>query len=213
MDITFIGSGNMARGIGTRLAVPGNVLRILDRNPDKAKALASDLSASGQATVIAEQLAPEQIDGEVVILAVPYRAIAEITEEYSERLNGRIVIDICIPVNYETFDELVTPADSSAAEEIARKLPGARVVKAFNTVFSPTLRTGSVGGEKLDIFIAGDDSAANDIVSELVTEGGMRPIVTGPLRRARQLEAMGFLHMVIQKPLHKEFGTALKVLS
>ena len=97
-------------------------------------------------------------------------------------------------MNVDTFDGLVTPLDSSAAEELAAKLPsGAKVVKAFNTTFAGTLVAGEVAGQPLDVFIAGDDDEAKETVAGLVRAGGLNPIDAGPLRRARELERLGFL--------------------
>jgi predicted dinucleotide-binding enzyme len=90
---------------------------------------------------------------------------------------------------------------------------GARVVKAFNTTFAGTLSEGGVAGEPLDVFVAGDDEEAKAAVSKLVEDGGLRPIDAGPLKRARELEAAGLLHMSIQEPLGTGFGSALKILA
>jgi predicted dinucleotide-binding enzyme len=206
VDVTIIGSGNMARGIGTRIR--GNAtVQILDRNLDKARALAEELG------VESGQLGQSPIRGEIVVLAVQYPAVAEIADRYGEQLRGRIVLDITNPVDFTSFDRLVTPAGSSAAEEIEKQLPGARIVKAFNTTFAGTLISGSVGGHPLDVFIASDDSGAAKTIAELVKAGGLHPIEVGPLRRARELEAAGFLHMSIQQPINGQFSTALKILA
>jgi predicted dinucleotide-binding enzyme len=206
VDVTIIGSGNMARGIGTRIGRAAG-LQVLDRDPDKARALADELGAD------AGQLGQAQIRGEVVVLAVPYPAVPEIAERLGEQLRGRIVVDITNPVDFTSFDRLVTPPGSSAAEEIGKLLPGVRVVKAFNTTFAGTLVAGTVGGHPLDVFIAADDSGAAKTIAELVESGGLRPIEVGPLRRARELEAAGFLHMSIQQPINGQYRTALKILS
>src|SRR4051812_20416274 len=97
MDVTIIGAGNMARGIGSRLRGAGN-LQILDRTPDKGRALAADLGAG------AGQLGTDPVQGEVVVLAVPYPAIAEIAQQIGQQLSGRIVVDISNPVDFATFD-------------------------------------------------------------------------------------------------------------
>ena len=206
MDVTIIGSGKMARGIGTRIR-RGAAVQILDRDPDKARTLAQELGAQ------AGQLGETAIRGEVVVLAVPYPAVAEIADRYGEQLRGRVVVDITNPVDFTSFDRLVTPPGSSAAEEIEKQLPGARIVKAFNTIFAGTLVGGSVGGHPLDVFIASDDSGAAKTVAELVEAGGLHPVEVGPLRRARELEPMGFLHMAIQQSINGRFSTALKILA
>ena len=134
--------------------------------------------------------------------------------EYSDRLAGKVVVDITNPVNTETWDDLATPAGTSSAEEVAELVPqGTPVVKAFNTTFAPTLVAGEVGGQQLDVLIAGDDDDAKRKVVELVSDGGLRPLDVGPLRRARQLEQLGFLHISVQEPLELGFGSAIKLHS
>jgi predicted dinucleotide-binding enzyme len=71
---------------------------------------------------------------------------------------------------------------------------------------------GQVGGEPLDVFIAGDDQEAKATVAQLVSSGGMRPIDAGHLRRARELEATALLHMEIQGSRHTRFASAIKVV-
>jgi len=86
-------------------------------------------------------------------------------------------------------------------------------VKAFNTTFAPTLVAGEVAGQQLDVLIAGDDQAAKQKVSQLVSDGGLRPIDVGPLARAQQLEQLGFLHISLQQPLGLGFGSAVKLVT
>ena len=111
------------------------------------------------------------------------------------------------------MDGLVTPPGTSAAETIRAALPaGAKVVKAFNTTFAPTLVAGQVAGQPLDVFIAGDDQRAKDAVAALARGGGLNPIDVGALERARQLEALGFLGITLQQRLGTNFGTAWKLV-
>jgi predicted dinucleotide-binding enzyme len=88
---------------------------------------------------------------------------------------------------------------------------GTPVVKAFNTTFAPTLVAGEVAGQRLDVFIAGDDDGAKAKVSQLVSDGGLRPIDAGTLSRAQQLESLGFLHISLQQPLGLGFASAIKL--
>ena len=126
---------------------------------------------------------------------------------------ARSVVDITNPVDTGSFDGLVTPPDSSAAEELAKKGPsGATLVKAFNTTFAGTLVEGQVAGQPLDVFIASDDDEAKRAISQLVTDAGLRPVDAGPLARAHELEALGYLHMVVQDPLGTGFGSAVKLI-
>jgi 8-hydroxy-5-deazaflavin:NADPH oxidoreductase len=140
--------------------------------------------------------------------------IKDAVREYADRLAGKVVVDITNPVNAETFDDLATPAGTSSEEEVAQLVPdGTPVVKAFNTTFAPTLISGEVAGQQLDVLIAGDDDAAKRKVAQLVSDGGLRPLDVGPLRRARQLEQLGFLHIAVQQPLDLGYGSAIKLHS
>jgi 8-hydroxy-5-deazaflavin:NADPH oxidoreductase len=215
MDVTIIGAGNMGRGIGTRFVAGGNAVTVLDTDPGDARQLAEELQAgAGAGGSAMGGAAGEEIEGDVVVLAVYYDAAQSIVEQYGDQLDGKVVVDITNPVNPETFDELITPADSSAAEELQKKAPeGASLVKAFNTTFAGTLVEGAVAGQPLDVFIAADDDRAKEAVAELVRSGGLSAIDVGPLKRARELEALGLLHMSIQDTLGSGYGSAVKIVS
>ena len=209
MKITIIGAGNMGRGIGTRAVAGGNDVEILDRSPEDARALADELGERATAIDL-----DASFGGELVVLAVYYQSIAEAVEQYRDQLAGKVVVEISLPLDWETMDRLLVPADSSAAEETQRLLPGGTpVVKAFNTTFARTLVTGEKNGTPLDVLIAGDDEGAKQKVASLVEGGGMRPIDVGPLRRARQLEHAAFLQVAAQEPLGSGFASALKFLT
>ena len=209
MEVTIIGTGNMARGIATRILAGGNGVKLLGTKAGKGEALADGLGGNVQAGVVGDELV-----GDVVVLAVPYEATEAVVERYGDALSGKVVVDITNPVNWETFDGLVTPSDSSAAEEIEKSAPeGARVVKAWNTTFAGTLVEGEVDGRPLDVFIAGDDEEARAAVARLVEAGGSNAVEVGPLRRARELERLGFLGMTVQQPLGLNFASAWKLAS
>jgi 8-hydroxy-5-deazaflavin:NADPH oxidoreductase len=209
MNVTIIGTGNMARGIGSVLLRGGNQVTVLGKETDDAEAVVSDLESDGAAR---SGHFGDDIADDVVVLAVYYPDARAAVEQYGDALSGKVVVDITNPVN-ETFDDLVTPPDSSAAQELASSAPGARLVKAFNTTFAGTLGGGQVSGEPLDVFIAGDDEDAKSTVAELARGGGLRAVDVGPLKRARELEAMGLLHMSVQDGLGTGFGSALKIVS
>jgi 8-hydroxy-5-deazaflavin:NADPH oxidoreductase len=86
-------------------------------------------------------------------------------------------------------------------------------VKAFNTTFAGTLMDGEVAGQQLDVLIAGDDEAAKQKVSQLLSDGDLRPIDVGPLGRVQQLEQLGFLHISLQQPLGLSFGSTIKLVT
>ena len=213
MKITIIGAGNMGRGVGTRAVAGGNDVEVIDRDQAEAQALAGELQGAAKEGASATALEPDKaFSGDVVVLAVYYPGSLEAVEQYRDRLAGRVVVDISNPVDVQTWDKLVTPPDSSAAEEIAKVVPeGTPVVKAFNTTFAKTLVAGEAAGQQLDVYIAGDDADAKAKVSSLAEAGGLRPIDVGPLQRARQLEQLGLLHIVLQEPLGAGFQSAVKL--
>ena len=136
------------------------------------------------------------VTGDVVVLAVPHPAVAEIVSAYGDQLTGRIVVDITNPLDFATFDSLVVPSDSSKAAEIAAQLPTATVLKAFNTNFAATLANGTVGdAQPTTVLVAGDDAAAKQTLIDLVVAGGLQGVDAGSLKRARELEAIGFLQL------------------
>jgi 8-hydroxy-5-deazaflavin:NADPH oxidoreductase len=108
-----------------------------------------------------------------------------------------VVVDITNPLNFETFDALTVPADSSSAAEIAAALPQSRVLKAFNTTFAGTLAAGTVGDLTTTVLIAGDDADAKSILAGVISSGGLKAIDAGSLSRARELEAIGFLQITL----------------
>jgi len=166
----------------------GNTVQLIAR--DAAKVAAANAAAT--AGVVGDP-----ITGDIVVLALPYGALDEVLATYSEQLDGKIVVDLTNPVDFSTFDSLVVAADSSAAAEIAAKLPGARVLKAFNTNFAATLHTGVVGAEKTAVLIAGDDADAKSALAAVLEAGGVKAVDAGSLKRARELESLGFLQLTL----------------
>lgn len=172
--ISIIGTGNMGQAIAGIATKGGNTVELFNQ-----------ADADKVAT------------GDIVVLAVPYPAVADVIAARGDQMSGKIVVDITNPLNFETFDSLVVPADSSAAAEIAAALPNSRVLKAFNTTFAGTLAAGTVGAVATTVLIAGDDSDAKALLAGVITAGGIHAIDAGTLRRARELEALGFLQLTL----------------
>jgi predicted dinucleotide-binding enzyme len=206
MDVTIIGTGNMARGIATRALAGGHSVTLLGTETGKAQALADELSGDVRAGQVGDPLA-----GNVVVLAVWYAALDDVLGRYRDQLDGKVVVDITNPIDVDAFEPLELEA-GSAAQEIAGKAPGAKVVKAFNTTFAGTLGEGRVAGQPLDVLIASDHEDAKETVSRIVSDAGLRPINAGPLPRAHELEALGYLHMALQQALGTGFSSTVKVL-
>jgi predicted dinucleotide-binding enzyme len=207
MDITIIGTGNMARGIATRALAGGHVVTLLGTEKAKADALAAELPGDVGVGQVGDPLA-----GDVIVFAVWYQAVSDLIARYGDQLDGKVVVDITNPVDTETYAPLDIEA-GSVAQEIAAAAPGARVVKAFNTTFAGTLLDGEVAGQPLDVFLASDDEDAKRAVGQLAADGGMRAIDVGPLALAHHLEAVGYVNMAIQPGLGTNYGSAIKVLA
>jgi predicted dinucleotide-binding enzyme len=171
-NVTIFGSGNMGQAIAGVLAAGGASVQHIGQ---------------GGGTV----------SGDVVVLAVPYPALEAIVASHGDQLAGKVVVDITNPLDFSTFDSLVVPAGSSAAAELAAALPDSRVLKAFNTNFAATLASGKVGDLGTTVLIAGDDEAAKQALSALVTDGGLQAVDAGSLQRAHELEAIGFLQLTL----------------
>lgn len=212
MDVIIIGAGNMARGIGYRLAAGANAVTFVDRTPAKAEALANEIRKAMPLARVATAPFGGSLPASVVVLAVPFDAAREIARANAEALAGKVVVDITNPLN-ATYDGLSVAAGTSAAETIAAALPKSRVVKAFNTTFAGPLANGAAGGHKLDVLVAGDDKAAKDTVIGLVKDGGLNAIDAGSLDRSRQLEGLALLGITLQGPLGLGFQSAWKLVA
>ena len=173
-NLSILGTGNMGQVIAAVAAKGGQSVQQLGENDRDTP-----------------------VTGDVVVLAVPYPAVSDVIAQRGEQLAGKIVVDITNPLNFETFDSLVVPANSSAAAEIAAALPSSRVLKAFNTTFAGTLAAGTVGPLTTTVLIAGDDADAKSTLADIVTSGGLNAIDAGVLKRARELEAVGFLQLTL----------------
>ncbi len=172
-DVTIFGKGNM----GTAIA------GVLGRGGATVTHIGSDDTAT-------------TVTGDVVVLAVPHPAVDAIVAAYGDQLAGKTVVDITNPLDFATFDSLVVPSDSSKAAEIAAQLPSATVLKAFNTNFAATLASGTVGDtQPTTVLVAGDDADAKQALVDLVVAGGLQAVDAGSLKRARELEAVGFLQL------------------
>ena len=127
--------------------------------------------------------------GDAVLLAIPWRKMAELPQ--AEVFAGKVVIDAMNP--YSSLGRVMDMGDSTSSEEVAKRLPGARLVKAFNTMGWRTLETGSrpLAEDRLVIFIAGDDAAAKAAVAKLIDDIGFASIDTGSLREGGRRQQPG----------------------
>ncbi|WP_421733020.1 NADPH-dependent F420 reductase [Cellulomonas sp.] len=184
--VTIIGAGNMGSAIAWRVIAGGNDAQVLTREPVKVAIPGAKHGTVG-----------DPITGDIVVLALPYGAVPEVLGQYEGQLDGKVLVDLTNPLDFATFDSLVVPVGSSAAEVIAQAVPGASVLKAFNTTFAATLTTGEVGSERTSVLIAGDDADAKAALAGVVEAGGLRAVDAGSLKRAHELEALGFLQLTL----------------
>lgn len=158
MEITIFGKGNMGQAIGKNFAEAGNNVQYYG-SKDTAQQL-----------------------GDIVVMAVPYPALAALVKQYQAELAGKIVVDITNPLNFETWDELVVPADSSAAQQLQELLPESKVLKAFNTNFAPTLQSGKIGELPTTVLVAGDDEEAKAAFKSALASSALRVLNAGKLK-------------------------------
>ncbi|GJE58581.1 NADPH-dependent F420 reductase [Methylobacterium trifolii] len=190
MTIAVIGTGNMGSGFAKLFASTGEKVVIGARDPAKASRLAQDIggSAEGGGIAAAVKLA------DVILVAVWCQHFEESIRAAGD-LSGKVIIDISNPVT-EDFKSLRLGHTSSAAEELQKLAPHAKIVKAFNTVFAQLLPSEARSGRvRVQTFVAADDETAKKTVFDLAAKGGFEPVDSGPLSNARFLEPMGELNI------------------
>ena len=192
MNISILGTGNMAKGLAGVFAAAGYSVVLGSRDAARAANVAREVGASVAGADL--KTAAERAD--VVVLAVPYGAAAE-TVAAAGGLGGKTVIDITNPMT-DDYAGLTLGHTTSAAEEIQKLAPRAKVVKAFNTIFASVLAAGGkAAGEAATVFIAGDDADATATVERVAAKAGFAPLQVGRLAVARYLEPLGGLNIAL----------------
>jgi hypothetical protein len=184
MNIAIIGAGNMGGALAKRFAGAGFGVAIADNGSGKAEAAARDAGASAHAARAMDAVA----NADIVVFAAPFGAAREALAPLAHALAGKIVIDITNPISAD-YMSLTIGHSTSAAEEVQKLVPAARVVKAFNTVLAQVLSEGpDFGGQRVQVFVAGDDATAKETVKGVVAKLGFEPVDAGGLANARYLE-------------------------
>ncbi|WP_375491413.1 NADPH-dependent F420 reductase [uncultured Jatrophihabitans sp.] len=184
-NVTLIGTGNMARTIGTLAVAGGNTVEVMGRDHSKADDLAAALG--GGTTTGTWGAVPA---GDIVITALLYDGVVPVVAEYGDSLADKIVVDISNPFN-ATGDGLAYNGETSIAQEVAKVAPAsARVIKAFNTIFRGVLENG-----RPNVFFAGDDAQAKAALAAFIESIGLRPLDVGGLKMAHWVEGMGLVTM------------------
>lgn len=187
MRIAVIGAGRVGQSLAGAFTRAGHEVILSASSPESAREKAQLVGASAAAS---SREAVERAD--VVVLAIWYRQHEAVAADIVDAAHGKIVVDVSDPVTAD-MSGLATEGGPSAAERLAERLPGARIVKAFNTVFATVQAHPDLHGVIADAFVAADDPEAKRTVLDLAASIGLRPIDAGPLRYARYLEAVGCL--------------------
>lgn len=188
--IGIIGNGNVGSALERGLKRAGREVKAVGRD----KAAVRDTAAWA----------------DTVIVAVPFGAVDDVVRTAGEALEGKTVVDVTNALDNNM--NLALGFSTSGAEELQKKLPKARVVKAFNTVFAQHMDKGKLDGEPLTAFAAGDDAQAKAAVLELERDIGFDAVDAGPLRNARLLEPLGSLNIQLGYGLKMGTDTGFKLM-
>jgi 8-hydroxy-5-deazaflavin:NADPH oxidoreductase len=206
MNIGILGTGNMARGLAKLWVKKEHKILFGSRDPKRAQELAASIGPLCSAGSYADAAK----FGDVVLVATKWTDTLEAVKAAGS-LAGKTVIDCTNPLS-ANFMELVVGHTSSAAEEIAKVAAGAKVVKAFNTVFSPVLEGDhNFNGYVPSVFLCGDDADAKTVVAGLAKDAGLGAVDAGPLKNARYAEPMCvmMIHLAYEVGMGTNLGLVL----
>lgn len=195
MRIGILGTGGVGAVLGIKWARGGHHVLFGSRTPLSEKSEALALKAGHNAKVATLAGAVEH--SEALVIAVPWSAVAE-TLALAGSTAGKVVIDCVNPLKPD-LSGLATE-EASAAEEIARLVPKATVVKAFNTASTKVMLDPVFPAGPATMFYCGDDPDAKTLVQGLIAQIGFEPVDAGPLHHARYLEslAMLYIHLAVR---------------
>lgn len=171
--VAIIGRGNVGTALAQGVSRIGHDVKSTGKDPDQIRQITAW--------------------GDIIVLAVPFTAIDDVIHKMGDAVVDKVVVDV---TNALTPDyQLALGCTTSGAEELQRKLPSARVVKAFNTVFAHNQSTGRVKDEAITLFVAGDDQEAKEQTLTLGRHIGFDAVDAGPLMNARWLETLGYFQI------------------
>jgi NADPH-dependent F420 reductase len=194
MTIGILGTGNVASTLGGRFAELGHEIVYGSRDTTSAKV--ADLMRGHVGSVRAASPDEMAAGADLVLLAVPFAALETALPPLADRLRGKIVVDATNPI-LPRLAGLSHGRDDSGAEHVARLLPGARVVKAFNTVGYQVMASPEMGGTPALLPVAADDAGARETVCDLARAVGFDAIDFGPLSNARYTEPLAMVWITL----------------
>lgn len=204
--IGVIGSGRLGSAVGKLWVKSGHEVLFSSRHPDELRGMVAELGSSARAGTPGEAIA----FGNAIFLAIPYKAYPQFSHDYSKALAGKIVLDAGNATVARDGQELMNEVQQNGIGLTSAKyFPGARLVRAFNTLGSGVIaREANREGSRIAIPIAGDDKDAVAAASALVRDAGFDPVVVGGLDRAKefQMGAAGYGQIVTASELKKRLG-------
>ena len=187
MQIGIIGAGMIGATLAKLWVDAGHDVMVSSRHPEQLQSLVKQLGVRGSAG----SPAAAANFGDVVMLTVPLKAVPDLGRDLAQALKGKIVLDTGNA--YERRDGAAAH-DAAAHRQgsagwAAEMFPGARWVKAFNTVYFKTLESEAHRqGDRVGIPLASDDPDAMDLAASLVRDAGLDPVIVGPLARGTEFE-------------------------
>ena len=190
MNILILGVGNMGSALAQQFTRAGHSVRLAATSLEKVTAVASRIPGT-----VAVDAAGSAAASDVIVIATPFDQAAAALQAAGP-VEGKVVIDITNPLTAD-YMGLTIGHDTSAAEEIAKAIPGAEVVKAFNTLFAQVLAEGAsfANGQTAPAFVASDSERAKATAKSLIESIGFQYIDAGPLKNARYLEPLAGLNI------------------
>ena len=189
MKIGIIGAGWLGGTVGRIWVKAGHRVLLASRHPDKQRRDAAALGplASGGSFEDAASF------GEVVLIAIPYRALETLGAALQAPLAGKIVLDACNPYTPDPAEPIRAIEAEGVAQASARLLPGVRLVRAFSAVDATAIEASAAGhhGQHLGVPLASDDLAALEVAEQLVRDAGCDPVTVGDLASARRFQRGG----------------------
>ena len=192
MKIAILGAGSVGQSLGKSFVGAGHQVVLAGRDAAKTAESATAIGATAASSAASATAASD-----VVVIAVPHGAAAGLAAEIAPVAAGKVVIDATNPLRSD-YTGLTTGDGPSAAEQLGALLPGALMVKAFNTIMASNQGNPAAHGTTLDALYATDDAGARSTFAALASSIGFRPLYIGPLAAARELEAMAWLIIRLQ---------------
>jgi 8-hydroxy-5-deazaflavin:NADPH oxidoreductase len=194
MKLGVIGSGNIGKSIGSWAAKVGYEVIFSAKNPEHTLQAANEAGKNARAGSVKDVI----INSDMVLLAIPYGVVHDVLPELSPLLKNKVLVDATNAFTPD-YSSLALGFSTSAAEEIQKLVPEAKVVKAFNTIFASVFASQNpkIKGNTVSVFYAGDDQEAKSKVAELISKMGFDAVDSGPIKAARNLEPMAMLNVAL----------------